>query len=145
MEAGPADETLDVVPRRRFLSLLEPLSSQPGSLCCWDSRQRNKVLPGEVRPEDCGFLEICPGRRIRVISVGPGDDGHEVGADGQRRFPHDGGGQSDGGESVISGEEEYWFENAAPNRLPVIQPPPQVQTGSRIINKFEPQVQISNF
>ena len=39
-------------------------------------------------------------------------------------------------------EEDYWFENAAPNRLPVIQPPlqqPQHLQQSRIINKFEPQ------
>jgi len=42
--------------------------------------------------------------------------------------------------SEESGDEEYWFENAAPRRLPVIQPPPSVYT-TRIINKFEPRVQ----
>ena len=29
-------------------------------------------------------------------------------------------------------DEEYWFENAAPNRLPVIQPPPPIEVLSSI-------------
>ena len=37
-----------------------------------------------------------------------------------------------------SEEEEYWFENAAPKRLP-IQPAEPKRTQNRIFNKFEPQ------
>ena len=45
-------------------------------------------------------------------------------------------------EETLSEEEDYWFENAAPTRLPVIQPPP-LQPLNRIINKFEPRTQPS--
>ena len=40
-------------------------------------------------------------------------------------------------------EEEYWFENAAPRRMPIEQPSPNKKRGgdqqNRIFNKFEPQ------
>merc|ERR1719228_2700306 len=71
--------------------------------------------------------------------MGPKDSAteeKEEGQEGEMCFAQDTG----KAEEEESGEEEYWFENAAPSRLPVVQPPPQVHT-SRIINKFEPRVQ----
>ena len=46
--------------------------------------------------------------------------------------------------SSSSEEEEYWFENAAPRRMPIEQPAPNKRRGAgeqqnRIFNKFEPQ------
>jgi hypothetical protein len=128
-----------------------------------NSNSLNQILPAN-NPEapDQEFITFKPGRRIRVVIRRPNDldlvrdsrrhqrcgssvhsCGHsttdagcgteeELLSDDNNSDDGDGGGGSDG--------EDYWFENAAPNRLPVIQPPlPPPQHLSRIINKFEPQ------
>jgi len=123
--------------RRRFLSVLEPLNITNNSGlfgCCVDFFQpRNKILPTVIQPGNCEFVEINPQRRLRIINISPGDPAKK---DGDNNcFAQDEG--KVGCESELS-EEEYWFENAAPNRLPVIQPLPQPPQ-SRIINKFEPR------
>lgn len=133
-----ADEE-STLPRRRFLSILEPLNITNNSGlfgCCGDFCQpRNKVLPTVIQPGNCEFVEINPQRRLRIINIKPGDENNIVKNADNNCFAQDQGKTEC--ESELS-EEEYWFENAAPNRLPVIQPLPQPQQ-SRIINKFEPR------
>jgi len=147
MGSVPPEDEDEPVPRRRFLSILEPLSFPPSTgcslfSCCLTAQPRNKVLPGIVNPGDCEFLEIGNGRRIRVISMRPFNQGEvpEEGDDNQVAFAQDNGKANDCEQSEESGDEEYWFENAAPRRAPIVQPPPSVYS-TRIINKFEPQVQ----
>ena len=100
--------------------------------CCGDFlAPRNRVLPHGLEPLARGgvqYVEPGPGRRLRVLCVRPTNPPSPASTTS---------GTKSKGEDELS-EEEYWFENAAPNRLPVIQPlPPPPQ--SRIINKFEPQ------
>jgi len=125
--------------RRRFSSVLEPLNITNNSGifgCCFEFFQpRNKILPTVIQPGNCEFVEINPQRRLRIINIAPTDEANTKKSD-NNCFAQDEGKVVES-ESELS-EEEYWFENAAPNRLPVIQPLPQPQQ-SRIINKFEPQ------
>lgn len=125
--------------RRRFLSVLEPLNITNNSGlfgCCVEFFQpRNKILPTVIQPGNCEFVEINPQRRLRIINISPGEESAIKNDSDKSCFAQD-----QGKPECISelSEEEYWFENAAPNRLPVIQPLPQPPQ-SRIINKFEPR------
>jgi len=125
--------------RRRFLSVLEPLNITNNSGlfgCCMEFCQpRNKILPTVIQPASCEFVEINPQRRLRIININPGEESAIQPESDNTCFARD-----QGKPECISelSEEEYWFENAAPNRLPVIQPLPQPPQ-SRIINKFEPR------
>jgi hypothetical protein len=126
-----------------------------------NSNSLNQILPAN-NPEapDQEFITFKPGRRIRVVIRRPNDldlvrdsrrhqrcgssvhsCGHsttDAGCGTEEEVLSDDN-NSDGG-SDDNDDEDYWFENAAPNRLPVIQPPlPPPQHLSRIINKFEPQ------
>jgi len=124
--------------RRRFSSVLEPLNITNNSGifgCCFEFFQpRNKILPTVIQPGNCEFVEINPQRRLRIINIAPTDEANIKKSDNNCFAQDEGKVECD---SELS-EEEYWFENAAPNRLPVIQPLPQPPQ-SRIINKFEPQ------
>ena len=113
-------------PRGVLLSTLRDLNENVSS-CCFDIFEtKNKVIPTLVQqPGDFDFIEISPQRRLRIINIKPFKDLETEVV------------ESEAGEEDLS-EEEYWFENAAPNRLPVIQPQPQPQQ-SRVINKFEPR------
>ena len=99
--------------------------------CCFDLfENRNKIVPSVILENsgDFDFVEINPQRRIRVIHLKPYQSfGEHIIND------EEGNDEMDDTE-----DEEYWFENAAPKRLPVIQPQPQPQQ-NRIINKFEPR------
>ena len=95
--------------------------------CCFDLfESRNKIVPSVIphNCEDFDFVEISPQRRLRVIHLKP--------------FQNRGFGLEEETSTGDETDEEYWFENAAPKRLPVIQPQPQPQQ-NRIINKFEPR------
>ena len=109
-----------------LLSTLSDLNENVSS-CCFDIFDtKNKVIPTLVQiPGDFDFMEISPQRRLRIINIKPFENIEKKTTDPVS------------GEEDLS-EEEYWFENAAPNRLPVIQPQPQPQQ-SRVINKFEPR------
>jgi len=120
----------------RMAALLDHLRSI--SCCAEFLAPRNKVLPHSLEPlgeDGVQYVEPSPGRRLRVLcarpstnSASPGSKSSDVGDKANRQVEDEG---------ELS-EEEYWFESAAPNRLPVIQPlPPPPQ--SRIINKFEPR------
>ena len=99
--------------------------------CCFDMfENRNKIVPSVILENsgDFDFVEINPQRRIRVIHLKP-----------YQSFGEHIVNEEDGNDELDDTEdEEYWFENAAPKRLPVIQPQPQPQQ-NRIINKFEPR------
>ena len=110
--------------RQRIASLLEDVNENV-STCCFEMfESRNKIVPSVLQEntEDFDFIEITPQRRIRVIHLKP-----------FQNFS-----ASEEAETEEMNDEEYWFENAAPKRLPVIQPQPQPQV-NRIINKFEPR------
>ena len=109
-----------------LLSTLSDLNENVSS-CCFDIFEtKNKVIPTLVQiPGDFDFIEISPQRRLRIINIKPFKNVENETT------------ETEGGEEDLS-EEEYWFENAAPDRLPVIQPQPQPQQ-SRVINKFEPR------
>ena len=105
--------------------------------CCADFlAPRNKVLPHSLEPlgeDGVQYVEPSPGRRLRVLCARPSTNSASPGS----KSSGDKATQQMDDEGELS-EEEYWFESAAPNRLPVIQPlPPPPQ--SRIINKFEPR------
>lgn len=95
-------------------------------------------------PVQCDYLEIKPGRRIRVVHR----FGKQVAAGAEESgnaamvvdCSSGGGGGAAAEKDSDDEEDEYWFENAAPNRLPIQQPPPgHRMTTNRIFNKFEPQ------
>ena len=118
----------------RMATLLDRLRSI--SCCAEFLAPRNKVLPHSLEPlgeDGVQYVEPSPGRRLRVLCArpstnSPGSKSSDVGDKATQQVEDEG---------ELS-EEEYWFESAAPNRLPVIQPlPPPPQ--SRIINKFEPR------
>ena len=120
----------------RMAALLDQLRSV--SCCAEFLAPRNKVLPHSLEPlgeDGVQYVEPSPGRRLRVVcarpsskTASPGFKYLDVGDKAAKEV---------NSEDELS-EEEYWFESAAPNRLPVIQPlPPPPQ--SRIINKFEPR------
>ena len=119
MEEGPH--------RGVLLSTLSDLNENVSS-CCFDIFEtKNKVIPTLVQiPGDFDFIEISPQRRLRIINIKPFQNVEKETTT-----------ETAAAEEDLS-EEEYWFENAAPNRLPVIQPQPQPQQ-SRVINKFEPR------
>ena len=129
----------------------------------------NKVLPSMGAPSANDYLEIRPHRRIRVIHLYPYQTQDDLKLPGQeardppRQPPApllrkattiSRADERDETDSTLTSErkkqiaddtsdedEDYWFENAAPRRLP-IQPPrpsPAVAMQSRIFNKFEPQ------
>merc|ERR1719278_2319857 len=121
----------------RMAALLDHLRSV--SCCAEFLAPRNKVLPHSLEPlgeDGVQYVEPSPGRRLRVVcarpsskTASPGSKSLDVGDKAAKEVNEE--------EDELS-EEEYWFESAAPNRLPVIQPlPPPPQ--SRIINKFEPR------
>ena len=118
----------------RMAALLDRLRSIS---CCADFlAPRNKVLPHSLEPlgeDGVQYVEPSPGRRLRVLCARPSTNSASPGS----KSSGDKATQQMDDEGELS-EEEYWFESAAPNRLPVIQPlPPPPQ--SRIINKFEPR------
>ena len=101
----------------------------------------NKILPVIVSPSSCDFLEIRPNRRIRVIHIRPWSlaNTHETMLDGLPPKDISGNGSSHSQEDQ-EGDEDYWFENAAPKRMPIqAAMPRRDRQASRIINKFEPQ------
>ena len=121
MESEEPEET-----RPRCATIFEEAQDHVAT-CCFDLfESRNKIVPSVI-PQNCedfDFVEISPQRRLRVIHLKPFQN---------RSFGNE--------EETSTGDEtdeEYWFENAAPKRLPVIQPQPQPQQ-NRIINKFEPR------
>ena len=126
----------------------------------------NQILPANPEAPDQEFITFKPGRRIRVVIRRPrdpdlirrsrrrrrsnasrshscGNSTTDAGCGTEEEVLTDDDDDDVSSENEDEGEEEdYWFENAAPNRLPVIQPPlqqPQHLQQSRIINKFEPQ------
>ena len=113
--------------RPRLAAVVEDLQDQV-STCCFDFFDRNKIVPSIIseNAEDFDFVEITPQRRLRVIHLKPFQN---------NGFTGEVSAETDHEEDT---DEEYWFENAAPKRLPVIQPQPQPQQ-NRIINKFEPR------
>ena len=117
--------------RTRLAAALEDVQDSL-TVCCFDMfESRNKVVPSVLQAdsaEDFDFVEISPQRRIRVIHLKPFQ---RFGATNTEE-------QTEECDGEAEEEEEYWFENAAPKRLPVIQPQPQPQQ-NRIINKFEPR------
>ena len=117
----------------RMAALLEQLRSI--SCCAEFLAPRNKVLPHSLEPlgeDGVQYVEPSPGRRLRVLCARPTPNSASPGSKSSDKAN-----QQVEDEGELS-EEEYWFESAAPNRLPVIQPlPPPPQ--SRIINKFEPR------
>ena len=97
-----------------LLSTLSDLNENVSS-CCFDIFEtKNKVIPTLVQiPGDFDFIEISPQRRLRIINIKPFKNVENETT------------ETVGGEEDLS-EEEYWFENAAPDRLPVIQPQPDL-------------------
>ena len=119
--------------RTRLAAVLEDAQDSL-TVCCFDMFEgRNKVVPSVLQSDsaqDFDFVEISPQRRIRVIHLKPFQRFGVTNTEEQT--------EECDGEVDEEEEEEYWFENAAPKRLPVIQPQPQPQQ-NRIINKFEPR------
>ena len=118
-------------PGSRMAAVFETVCSLS---CCSDFlAPRNRVLPHGLEPlGEAGvqYVEPSLGRRLRVLCVKPSNPPSSDSVDVKKDSKAE-------DEGELS-EEEYWFESAAPNRLPVIQPvPPPPQ--SRIINKFEPR------
>ncbi len=130
----------------------------------------NKILPVTLAPTDCDYLEMRPNRRVRVIHL-PGcarsaaDSGPKLrrSATTISRNANEkiGSGDTEGEDEdededeEEEEDEEYWFENAAPRRMP-IRPDEDAGRrkgqqhlggagggggggGGRIFNKFEPQ------
>ena len=116
--------------RQRMMTVMEEMQDSVAT-CCFDMfENRNKIVPSVILQNsgDFDFVEINPQRRIRVIHLKPYQSfGENIVKEGE-----------DNEEVNDTEDEEYWFENAAPKRLPVIQPKPQPQQ-NRIINKFEPR------
>ena len=100
----------------------------------------NQILPVTLAPSEWDFLEIRTHRRIRVIHkfTYPRREASTQSRQGGKFKLHD---ARDPGDTDSSDEEDYWFENAAPKRLQIQQPPPSRAhlTQNRIFNKFEPQ------
>ena len=117
--------------------VLAALQSSNDSLCCIPCcKQTNKVLPSLAQPYGTEFFTFKHNRKIRIINRYP-QVKEQCAVDSV---------QSDTNKTVeerLSDGEEYWFESAAPHRLPVVQPPPSVAI-NRIINKFEPRVNPNN-
>lgn len=116
----------------------------------------NRVLPvtsaGEMvdnRRED--YLEVRPQRTVRVVHAMPNVKQKKRRrkrkmrtGETQSRAASGTADSSTDSSSSSSEEEEYWFENAAPRRMPIEQPAPNKRRGAgeqqnRIFNKFEPQ------
>ena len=116
--------------RQRMATVMEEMQDTVAT-CCFDMfENRNKIVPSVILENsgDFDFVEINPQRRIRVIHLKP-----------YQSFGEHIVNEEEGNDEMDDTEdEEYWFENAAPKRLPVIQPQPQPQQ-NRIINKFEPR------
>ena len=129
-ETGGTNTTIT---REQFLAVLH---SNDSVFCCLPCcKQTNKILPTRNNETNSEFFEFTPSRKIRIINRYPRQDyldnwRTESQADTKTL------------EETLSEDEDYWFENAAPTRLPVIQPPP-LQQQNRIINKFEPRTQPS--
>ena len=125
------NEEEEVVEGSRVAVLMRQLRSL--SCCTEFLAPRNKVLPHGLEPlgtDGTQYVEPSPGRRLRVLCVRPTHPATPTSSAEYKKKKA----EEDGELS----EEEYWFESAAPDRLPVIQPlPPPPQ--SRIINKFEPR------
>ena len=128
-------EEEEVRSRRRMAGLLDHLRTI--SCCAEFLAPRNKVLPHSLEPlgveDGVQYVEPSAGRRLRVVCARPSTNPASPSSKSS-----DVGDKAKVEEEDELSEEEYWFESAAPNRLPVIQPlPPPPQ--SRIINKFEPR------
>ena len=101
---------------------------------CFPSNHR--VEPVIFAPTDDVYLDLKPGRRIRVV--------YKTGSNGTENNVSNGAVITNPlGQSISYGDsdedEDYWFENVSPRR-PAIQPPPQKkQVTKRIFHKFEPQ------
>ncbi len=111
-----------------------------------------------LAPSDCDYLEIAPNRRIRVVhlygrrggeaaqsEVQPAPSGNlrrssttlsrtDVKPRTRLEEKHDEDDEDEDDES-----EDYWFENAAPKRMPIRPVEASKQAQRRIFNKFEPQ------
>ena len=117
--------------------VLAAIQSSNDSLCCIPCcKQTNKVLPSLAQPYGTEFFTFKHNRKIRIINRYPQIKELCVGESVQSET-------NKTVEERLSDGEEYWFESAAPHRLPVVQPPPSVSI-NRIINKFEPRVNPNN-
>ena len=145
MEQPSAENFLDVRHERP-----EQTSSGCGFLgCCRGSGARfgvncgisclpsnHRVEPVIFAPTDDVYLDLKPGRRIRVIYKTGSNSNHANGTNGTVVT-------NPLGQAISYGEsdedEDYWFENVSPRR-PAIEPLPQKkQAPKRIFHKFEPQ------
>ena len=117
--------------------VLAVLHSQDSNVSCFPccKQTTNKILPTRNNETNSEFFALTPTRKIRIINKYPSQDYLDM---RQGEFQA----ETRTLEETLSEEEDYWFENAAPTRLPVIQPPP-LQPLNRIINKFEPRTQPS--
>ena len=104
-------------------------------MSCFQSNHR--VEPVIFAPTDDVYLDLKPGRRIRVI--------YKTGSNSNQTNNVNNGMVVTNplGQSINYGDsdedEDYWFENVSPRR-PAIEPPPQKkQAPKRIFHKFEPQ------
>ena len=138
-----------IVSREQVLAVLRDNDGGGPSCCCclpFCRRQTNRVLPSQVKPNNSEFYTFKANRKIRIIHQIPLQGSAAAGSFGS--LGRECQSQADTVEETLTDsngdededDEDYWFENAAPNRLPVIQPPPSVQV-NRIINKFEPRSQ----
>ena len=134
-EMTMGDTNPGVVSREQVLAVIR---DNEGVSCCLPfCKQTNRVLPSLIKPTDSEFYTFKASRKIRIIHrlPKPGCPSSSLSRECQS--------QAETLEETLTeddDDEDYWFENAAPNRLPVIQPPPPIQM-NRIINKFEPQAQ----
>ena len=127
MFQNPA-KSMDTVTREEVLANIQ---DSDDSLCCIPCcKQTNKVLPSLAQPYGTEFFTFKHNRKIRIINRYPLPKESPL-SESQSEIKTV--------EERLSDGEEYWFESAAPHRLPVVQPPPSVPV-NRIINKFEPRV-----
>ena len=121
-----------------FLGCCRGSGVQMGSICgtsCFSSNN-HRVEPVIFAPTDDVYLDLKPGRRIRVI--------YKTGSNAIQTNASNGAVITNPlGQSISYGDsdedEDYWFENVSPRR-PAIQPAPQKkQAPKRIFHKFEPQ------
>lgn len=131
------EEGQPTVSRDQVLAVLQ---NDDGTTCCLPfCKQTNKVNPTKIQHKDSEFFTFQSNRKIRIINKAPRLGTSSAGQGSCR----DQCSETRTLEETLSDEEDdeeedYWFENAAPNRLPVVQPPPPVHM-NRIINKFEPR------
>jgi hypothetical protein len=123
--------------RGGFFGCCRGSGAQFGANCgssCFTSNHR--VEPVIFAPTDDVYLDLKPGRRIRVI--------YKTASNAIKTNSSNGAVVTNPiGQTIAYGDsdedEDYWFENVSPRR-PAIQPQPQKkQAPKRIFHKFEPQ------